>query len=119
MKVEIQIVNQVWSFQSVDSHDSRLMVDGKPCLGTTWPVQQAMYISNELNPGRAARTIRHEMTHAFLAATQLSEPSKYSEEDLCELVAIYGPAIMQASDHVFRRLLCEDKGVLTNEGISA
>lgn len=101
MKTKVKIMDQEWTFEKVEAHDAHLMVDSKACLGTTWSVKRAMYVSDELGPDRALQTIRHELTHAYLAATQISDPESYDDEAICDTVAIYGPAIVAAAEKVY------------------
>lgn len=102
--MRIKILDQTWTFEKVKSHDAHLMADGDVCLGTTWPVPQEMYVSEELNSDRAIRTIRHELCHAYIAATQTSTPEKWDEEVVCDLVGIYGGQIAQQAMEIYLEL---------------
>ena len=94
------IANQKWCIFLADSHDPELMVDGTHCLGTTWPARLEIYVSNELCGDRLKRTIRHELAHAFIASTQMVRPESYTEEDLCEFMAIYAEGLARCADEI-------------------
>lgn len=89
-KLKIFILDQEWTIEKVPPHDSNLYVSNEVCTGTMWAAKQAMYISGELSSERAWRTILHELCHAYIAATQAVVPEEWSEEAVCELIAIYG-----------------------------
>lgn len=88
------IRNQHWYIEVVPAHDPGLWVDGTPRTGATWPVTCKIYVSDELNEDQGYRVILHELTHAFIAATQVHSPDSWTEEAVCEMVSIYGDEII-------------------------
>lgn len=93
--IKFFILDQEWQAHKVPSHDPGLYVDGTERVGATWPMQRRIYISEELSEQSALRVIKHELTHAYICATQAISPEGWREEDVCDLVAIYG-------DHICR-----------------
>ena len=94
---EIHIAGQRWTVRLVNSHDPNLIINGDVCLGTAWPAKMEIYISNELTGDRALRTIRHELAHAFLNATQCFHNETFTEEEVCDFVAIWAKDIVPVS----------------------
>ena len=98
-------INEVeWELFLVDPNHSGLYVNGNPCVGTTWSAKAQIYIADNLAPSKMLQTIRHEITHAFMDSTQIREPETYTEEDVCEFVAKYGPMVLRMSDDIFKEL---------------
>lgn len=91
--IKFYILDQEWQAHKVPSHDPGLYVDGSERVGTTWPMQRCVYLSDELSEQAAMRIIRHELTHAYISATQAISPEGWHEEDVCDLVTIYGEHI--------------------------
>ena len=92
--MKFDICNQPWSIEIVPAHDPGLWVDGTARVGATWPIAYKIYISDELNVDQGYRVVLHELTHAFIAATQAHNPESWTEEAVCEMVSIYGDEII-------------------------
>lgn len=99
--MNIKIAEQIWEVFTADAHDPELIADGRACLGTTWCGHFKIYLSKELFGSRLLRTIRHELTHAFIFSTQCEVPEAFNEEQICEFVAIYGKEIIEMSDKLY------------------
>ena len=97
----LTIVDQEWKIYTADAHDPELIADGRACTGTTWCGHFKIFLSNELRGSRLLRTIRHEITHAFIYSSQCEVPETFNEEQICEFVAIYGDKIIEISDEIF------------------
>ena len=106
--MKIKIADQLWDVEKVPAHDPALMVDGSECFGTTWIGHLRICINGSLEGDRARRTIRHELAHAYIWATQAVRPESWDEESLCDFVAIYGPQISRMADKVFEALFTVD-----------
>lgn len=91
---KFNIRDQHWSVEIVPAHDPGLWVDGTARTGAIWPVTCKIYISDELNEDQAYRVMLHELTHAFISATQVHSPENWTEEAVCEMIAIYGDEII-------------------------
>ncbi len=63
-----------------------------------------IYIDEELPDDRKAETLRHELTHAVIFETQFVTRKKYSEEDVCDLLGMYGEIINSLAGEVIGRL---------------
>lgn len=92
--MKFNIRDQHWSAEIVPAHDPGLWVDGTARIGATWPITCKIYVSDELNADQGYRVILHELTHAFIAATQAHSPESWTEEAVCEMVSIYGDEII-------------------------
>lgn len=91
--MEILINKRKWSIHETAPDDSMLIADGNRCKGTTHYYHHAIYINKEMRRDDKLATLRHELTHAFIYETQICDKSEYSEEELCDLVGIYGAEI--------------------------
>lgn len=96
--MKFNIRDQHWSIEIVPAHDPGLWVDGTARIRATWPVTCKIYISDELNADQGYRVILHELTHAFIAATQVHSPESWTEEAVCEMVSIYGDEIIACAN---------------------
>ena len=102
--MRIEIGGQQWSIEKVNAHHPGLFCDGDSCSGTTWNGSAEIYLSNELKGDQVARVVTHELTHAYIYSTQAVRPEQYTEEDICELVAIYAWEIAVLTQEVCREL---------------
>lgn len=85
----IEIAGQQWLVEKVESHHPGLFVEGTACRGACWCGSAEIYISNELKGDQVARVVMHELAHAYLYSTQAVQPESWTEENVCEMVAIY------------------------------
>lgn len=99
MKVDINGIK--YEIKEVEPTHSMLIVGDRRCAGTTHYHHQEIYLSSELMPDTKCSTLRHELTHAFLAETQIESRDKFNEEMLCEFVAMYGKKICDIADKYF------------------
>lgn len=106
-----RINNLIWEIAVVPSTNPELIVNGVACVGTTWVMQQKIYLSEELNELTARSVIAHELTHAFLYSTQIQvkDEKTYTEEEVCELISKWGDAILSLTDEIYRELYREVK----------
>ena len=79
------------------------------CRGRTWIGEQIIYLSNELNESTALRVITHELVHAALAATQMSIPEAFNEEQVADLFALYGAQITGVAKELERWALRDSR----------
>lgn len=107
--IETDLNGQKWRVCVVDVHDPSLLLDGELRRGCTWLNLQKIYLSNELDERTAPRVIAHELTHATLYATQIkdlgnSTVENFTEEDVCEFVALYGAQIADIAQDLMKKL---------------
>ncbi len=102
MKVTINAIG--WEVFKVDANHAGLYVNGEACVGTTWPAKAQIYIADNQSPGKMLLTIRHELVHAYINSTQIREPRKCTEEDICEFVAMYADAVLSLAEKIFKEL---------------
>lgn len=89
----ISIANQTWQVYAVESNHPGLFVDGTARRGACWCGDSKIYVSNELEADQIRRVLMHELTHAYIYATQAVTPEAWDEESICELYAIWGMQI--------------------------
>jgi hypothetical protein len=85
----IEIAGQQWQVHKVEAHHPGVMVDGTSRRGACWCGKAEIYISNEVAGDQVARVVMHELAHAYIYSTQAVQPEAWSEEEVCELIAIY------------------------------
>lgn len=103
--IETDLNGQKWRVCVVDAHDQSVF----PRRGFTWKNLQKIYLSNELDERTAPRVIAHELTHATLYATQIkdlvnSTVENFTEEDVCEFMALYGAQIADIAQDLMEKL---------------
>lgn len=107
-QMTITINGSKWVIYKTDSRSPGLIVDGDTCRGTCWCGDLTIFLSNELTRATAGRTIRHELAHAWIWTTQAAIPETWSEEDVCELIAIYAQDIAKVAMDVLNTLWPEE-----------
>lgn len=108
MEVEITLpIDKKWAVYEVPADDPKLMFKGIPAWGLTYYKSKEIYIDKELTKDHKIEVIRHEITHAVIFETQFIESKKYSEEDICDLVGVYGKIICELADKVYNKFVKE------------
>ena len=85
----IEIAGQQWQVEKVEAHHPGLFVEGTARRGACWCGSAEIYVSDELKGDQVARVVLHELAHAYIYSTQAVQPESWSEEDVCEMIAIY------------------------------
>lgn len=97
------LVNGIkYNVKEVEPTHSMLLIGDKRCSGTCHYHHQEIYLSNALKLDTMYNTLCHELSHAFLAETQLENKENFTEENLCEFVGIYGKKICEIADNYFK-----------------
>jgi len=97
-------LDKKWTVREVSSDDPKLTYRGKQSWGMTYFKTKEIYIDEEMSPDRKIEVIRHELTHAVIFDTQFAETKKYTQEDLCDLMGIYGKIICEIADKIMKKL---------------
>ena len=99
MNVKINDLN--WQILKVSSDDVNLLDGKNKCYGICYYTEQIIYIDKSLEINKLYRTLKHELTHAFIYCYLLKMNCKFDEEELCEFVAIYAEKIINiATDFI-------------------
>lgn len=99
-----------WSITEVAGSDSSLLVDGKRCRGATHYFKREIYIDKDLTPEDKKQTLIHELSHATLYDTQIELKEEYSEENLCDFMAMYGAGIIRVAEDYLRKQARDENG---------
>lgn len=94
----VAIGQATWRVSIEDSHSSKLCVDGDVSRGCTWCGKHEICLSNELTRLTFRRVCAHELTHAILFSTQACLLETYTEEQLCDFMALYGGEVVNLAD---------------------
>ena len=111
MKIEIN--NLIWEVAIVPNTNPELIVNGTMAAGTTWFMQQKIYLSADLTKDTARNVISHELAHAYLMSTQI-RPTKdaeiecYTEEEMCNFTSMWGESIFAMTDKIYNELYCKE-----------
>lgn len=103
----IEIAGQQWKVEKVDSHHPGLFVDETARRGACWCGRAEIFLSNELTGDQVLRVVIHELTHAYIYSTQAINAEHWSEEDVCEMFAIWAWEICALSAAVVENLFPE------------
>lgn len=112
--MKIQINNLDWNILIVPNTNPELISNGCAAAGTTWFMQQKIYLSADLTKDTVKSVIAHELAHAFLLSTQIrpthqdAEIEHYSEEEMCNFVSMYGEQIWALTYEVYDELYCKN-----------
>ena len=98
----IKIKELVWGIQQVESDSPNLLIGTDKCFGVCDNYNKIIYIDETLETNAKKRTLKHELTHAFITTYLLERKDNYTEEDLCELVSIYGEDIIKLYNKIIR-----------------
>lgn len=103
MKKKIKLFLYEWEVLCTVSKQE-LEVNGKECKGCVHYSDRKIYVYKNLSLEDKFKVLRHELTHAVLYETQIELKEHYTEEDMCELMAKYGPFIVEKANE----LLCDE-----------
>lgn len=107
--VKVIINDSTWDVDVVSPDNEALTINGRQCRGATWCGQQRIALSAMLDQRTAWRVITHEVTHAFMWATQVHVQEAYTEEEICDFVGCYGAQINRCVNEIFAALIGEDR----------
>lgn len=110
LKVTLPIrYDDEWSVVITDEK-KKLKSNGKFCAGITCYKEQTIYIDMGLRENQLYRVLLHELTHVYLYTTQINIQETYTEEDMCELVALFGVEIITKANEIIQIIMkkCEE-----------
>lgn len=98
--VKIAINNLTWKVYFVKNGDSHLEQNENEqnVCGITHFSDLKIYINKDINYDLIERTIRHELTHAYLFSYGMGQYETFTEENVCDIVETYGKSICLATD---------------------
>lgn len=71
--------------------------------GITEYITQTVYIDKELDGFLLGKALRHELMHIYLWETG-QQAREYTEEEVCDLMSVAGPAINKTANNIMLRL---------------
>lgn len=84
-------------FEDCDGVNVSLLDEENMILGKCDSVNQKIYIHKDLLFNKKVKTLKHEITHAFIEEYGFSN-YVFNEEDICNFVSIYGSEICRLTD---------------------
>lgn len=97
------VLSSSWEIIEIPGNDSLLMLDGERCQGITYFDSHKIYIDKDMMPDKKRNTLLHELVHAVLFSTQVEVKKKYTEENLCDFIGMYGDLIHNTADLYFKQ----------------
>lgn len=99
----VTINNLVWTIHEVETRSAELIVNGNQCFGVCKHYTQEIILDESLKDDAKMQTLRHELTHAFIRCYMIEYKEHYTEEDVCEFVALYAEHINKIAKEYFKR----------------
>lgn len=99
---EFLIGSLKWRIREVPTNDHSLIVNNVPCYGACHHSINMIFLDETLQLERKKQTLRHELAHAFIGSFLLELRETYTEEMLCEFVAIYSEGINKIVEEYFK-----------------
>lgn len=103
--MDIKINNLTWTIREVETRSTELVVNGNQCFGVCKHYTQEILIDETLKPDAKLQVLKHELTHAFIRCCLLDYQEHYTEEDMCEFVALYSEQINNIAKEYFNGTL--------------
>ena len=103
--MQMKLNDIVWNIEFVKASDARLNINGAYTLGATYYEDQSIYIVHKLPVDIFMRVFTHEITHAVIWSYLPPPPTKFTEEDVCNLVAQYFDVISDARNKMNKFIL--------------
>lgn len=102
--------NIEWEVYLVPQGSEGLLTGEKTNWGTTHFKSKKIYVDNSLNNKDIYEVLVHELTHAILFETQIKKVKKFNEEDVCEMMGMYGKVIIDLAEDVLGQWSLDDSG---------
>lgn len=97
--------NQVWEIKEVPADCGKLVINGCFRQGSIHFDTQTLYVLDSLKIERKREVLLHELAHCFLYATQIYyEKDSFSEEEVCEFIALYSSQVVDVMDRYFKKI---------------
>lgn len=103
LELNIKICGLFWHLVVMDKDDPRLMLDNEKCKGLCLLEQRQIFLSNIDSGFGFDRLLIHELTHAMLYSCLHDETNRFTEEQVCEILARRGREIINVADEVFNK----------------
>lgn len=74
-----------WRIEVIPKWDMRIKAENDYTMGLTIYAEQVLYLSEE--QANILKTLKHELIHVWLYEYGHSQKEKYTDEEVCEIVA--------------------------------
>ena len=100
--IVVKINNHQWTIQFVSRDDPSLIKDnGILCEGVSRLYERKISIRDDCTPDLTEQLLVHELTHAFLDETDISQPrEEYNEEEVATFNELNADAIVETANTV-------------------
>lgn len=103
--------NDIWKIKEVDSqkllqkYNEEFDSDSTFCFGVTLYPKHEIWINNNMCQEQKIKTLKHELTHAYIWEYGLYNAPNFTEEMVCDLVAACSDIIgeIAANYEIYKR----------------
>ena len=99
----IKIFNTCWNIVLTEDK-KQLLLNGTLCKGVVNYKDITIFIDKSITSSQLERLIPHELAHIVIYVTQFQRKDIFTEEDLCDFMALYGSYISKKSKEVIRKI---------------
>lgn len=100
--MDFKVNNAVWHLVFTDD-DAKLLVNNESKKGVIVYKTATIFIDTRVSLENQLYVLVHELTHLFLYETQIELRSTFTEEQVCEFVAMYSDTINKLAKRLIRR----------------
>ena len=103
--IKIRINGITWKIIGTSAGDEAFDAnEGEEVMGITWFTKGEIYlVVDNISSELLYRTIKHELTHAFLFSYGINK-EELTEEEVCNFVEVYAEDIIKKANSIFNRL---------------
>lgn len=103
--IKVKINGITWKVFGTSADDEAFNAEeGEEVMGITWFTKGEIYLVTEnISSELLYRTIKHELTHAFLFSYGINKET-LTEEEVCNFVEVYAEDIIKKANSIFKRL---------------
>lgn len=105
-KIKVKVNGHVWDVVLVKPNDERLLSGVQRYDGRAMSYDKEIAIRDDLRKTMFRQVLIHELTHAYVAETDMSQPrqSGYGDEDLATFAELNAESIVDAARAATDRL---------------
>lgn len=103
-KIAIRVNGYPWDI--VFTNDKKNLIDRNEhiCKGLVSYKEKTIYIDESVPREDIRHILKHELTHIYIYRTQSWLKETFTEEDICEFVAMYGSKIHNKVNTIMKRI---------------
>lgn len=104
-EIAIKVNDNNWKVAVTRDYKLLLDKNGHICKGVTSYKNRTIFIDPRMPKESFLRVLRHELGHTYLYETQININDNFTEEDVCEFIAIYGDKIVSKARSIYKKYI--------------